>query len=435
MATETQSQAPGFVLQARGSLQGESDPRVEEEAPTPEPTPYLKIFSAGFSFFVAGVNDGSLGSVIPHLMRSYEIDTNMVSILYACTFFGWFVAAFSNSSVTQYLDLGAILSVGALLQILAQVLRTWLPPLPLYAVTFFLASLGQAYNDTHANIFVSTLPATHRSLGFIHAMYMAGCLVGPLIATAVASANAPSRWNLFYAFPLGIGVANLALVALAFRHHFAWIPRLRPSGRSSNEGRGKAAWKEIRATLSTPGVWLLSLFFFFFLGATITAGGWMVEYLVTVRDADSNIGYVLTGFYGGAFLGRLALAEPTYRWGERRMIFIYAVLCVGLQLVFWLVPDIAGAAVAVSFLGFLSGPFFATGINVGSRIFHPEIRSSAIAFVFVLGQIGGSIFPAITGIIAAREGVQVLQPMLVGLLGAAGLSWLVLPRDIALHCD
>ena len=169
--------------------------------------------------------------------------------------------------------MGSLLSVGAALQILAHVLRVWLPPLPLYAVTFLLASLGQAYNDTHANNFVSTLRAAHRSLGFIHAMYMAGCLLGPLIATAVASANPHSQWNLFYAFPLGIGVANLALVAVAFRDRFAGMAQVRPSGRLDDEGRGKAAWTEIRATLSTPGVWLLSLFFFFFLGASITAGG------------------------------------------------------------------------------------------------------------------------------------------------------------------
>jgi hypothetical protein len=58
-----------------------------------------------------------------------------------------------------------------------------------------------------------------------------------------------------------------------------------------------------------------------------------------------------------------------------------------------------------------------------------------IAFVFVFGQIGGSIFPALTGIIAARVGVQVLQPMLVGLIGASGLNWLILPKDAPLHRD
>ena len=63
----------------------------------------------------------------------------------------------------------------------------------------------------------------------------------------------------------------------------------------------------------------------------------MVEYLQNVRNGDpKHMGYVLTGFYGGAFLGRLLLAEPTYRFGERRMVFIYALLCIGLQLVFWL---------------------------------------------------------------------------------------------------
>lgn len=208
---------------------------------------------------------------------------------YACNFFGWFVAAFTNSSVIQYLDLGSILSVGASLQILAHVLRIWLPPLPLYAVTFFLASLGQAYNDTHANIFVSALPGAHRSLGFIHAMYMAGCLVGPLIATAVASANADSKWNLFYAFPLGIGVINLALVAIAFRDRFAWIVQAHSPDRSNDEGRGKAAWEEIQATLATPGVWLLSLFFFFFLGALITAGGTRTPHS---SDDDADEGQV-----------------------------------------------------------------------------------------------------------------------------------------------
>lgn len=55
------------------------------------------------------------------------------------------------------------------------------------------------------------------------------------------------------------------------------------------------------------------------------------------------------------------------------------------------------------------------------------------AFVFVLGQIGGSIFPAITGIIASRMGVKVLQPILVGLLSAAGVSWLLLPKNAEVH--
>lgn len=62
-----------------------------------------------------------------------------------------------------------------------------------------------------------------------------------------------------------------------------------------------------------------------------------MEYLVHARNGDvEDMGYVPAGFYGGSFMGRLLLAEPTYRLGGRRRVFIYAIICVGLQLVFWL---------------------------------------------------------------------------------------------------
>lgn len=219
-------------------------------------------------------------------------------------------------------------------------------------MTFLLASLGQAYNDTFANTFVSTLNDAHRYLGFIHAMYMAGCLVAPFMATGIASANAESKWYLFYLVPLGLGVVNLALAATSFHDHMA-SPASLLSRRRERPG-SKSILKEMKDVFFTTEVWLLSFFFFFFLGATITTGGmlgilsmhlsakiltlgWMVEYLVEVRHGDvSKMGYVPAGFSGGAFLGRILLSEPTHRLGERLMIFLYALLCIGLQIVFWL---------------------------------------------------------------------------------------------------
>lgn len=67
-------------------------------------------------------------------------------------------------------------------------------------------------------------------------------------------------------------------------------------------------------------------------------------------------------------------------------------------------------------------------MSVGSQLFPPAIRSSALAFMFVLGQVGGSIFPAVTGVIASRVSVKVLQPILVGLLVATAVSWVLVPK-------
>lgn len=254
-----------------------------------------------------------------------------------------------------------------------------------------------AFQDTHSNNFVTTIKAAHRWLGFIHAMYALGCWIGPFVATPIASADEPSKWYLFYTSLVGIGVVNLALVLFAFRDGMKFkshVPQRHESTTIAQDGsQPMKPSRTILKTLRLPALWLLGLYFFFFLGAAITASGssycftlslliiigWVVEYLVSIRHGEiSKMGYVQAGFAGGVFLGRVLLAEPTKRLGERRMIFIYALLCLGLELLFWLIPSIVAGAVAISIFGFFSGPFFATGVSLGSQIFPPDIRSSAL---------------------------------------------------------
>ncbi|KIW17648.1 hypothetical protein PV08_04843 [Exophiala spinifera] len=384
----------------------------------------LKLICAGFSFFYAGTNDGTTGPLIPYMLRNYHASTALITVIYVGTFIGWFISALTNTHLTTTLrlSLGATLLLGAGLQLLAQLLRFWGPPFPLFVITFFLTALGQAYQDSYSNAFVAKVPQAHRWLGFIHAMYMLGCLTGPFVGTLISS---HTHWYYTYAAEAGLGCLNLGFVFVAFRDDIfrAWKKRA-VEGRDNTRARNKQAIKEIRQTLQLPSVWLVSLFFFFFLGAAITAGGWVVEYLVRVRHGDlSSMGYVPTGYYGGGFLGRLLLAEPTHRLGERRMIFLYTVICVALQVMFWTIPNMVAGAVLYSALGFFSGPFFVSRIHLDTPS-HGDIAG----FVFVMAQMGASLFPTVTGIIAANAGVKVLQPMLVGLFVLVGASWWLVPK-------
>ncbi|RBR06345.1 hypothetical protein FVER53590_07633 [Fusarium verticillioides] len=436
MATVTQTDTRPETFELRSSPSPTRDVLQDPQPPRsskPSTSELLKIFSAGFSFFVAGVNDGSIGALVPHIIRDYNVTTAIVSSVYGANFMGWFFGAFSNTHLCQFFDLGSMLTLGAVLQVIAHALRSWKPPFPLFTITFWLASLGQAYQDTHGNTYVSGVKGSHRWLAFIHAMYMAGCLVGPFVATGVASAGSVSRWYLFYTFPLSIGVLNVAFVVYAFWDTLRLKRKQAPTERTleadeSPASRNDDAFSLMKETLKNKNVWLISLFFFFFLGATLTASGWVVEYLVEVRNGDINqMGFVPAGFSGGSLLGRLFLAEPTHRFGVRPMIFAFTILSIGLQVLFWLVPNIIAASIAISLLGFFMGPYFATGISVGSKLFNPRIQSTALAFVFVFAQLGGCLFPIITGLIAASAGVSILQPVLCALLVATSVSWLFVP--------
>ncbi|KAG0650626.1 hypothetical protein D0Z07_2216 [Hyphodiscus hymeniophilus] len=399
------------------------------ESPQPEvdPKQTWKLFSAGFSFFVAGINDGSMGALLPYMLREYNIGTSSIAILYFTTFLGWLVAALTNSHAPKFFGLGALLSIGATLQLLSQSLRAWQPPFGLFAVTFFITGLGQAYQDSHANTFVSSVKTAHRWLGFIHAMYGFGCLVSPFVATAIASAD-PPRWMLFYLFPLGMSALNLTSVIAAFWRSVTFIRKGPDDGSVENTtGRNSSAMNEVRQVLKLRNLWIISCFYFVYLGVSFAAGGWVVQYLVSVRHGNlATMGYVPSGYYGGAFLGRVILAEPTHRYGERRMLSIYAVLCFAMQLVFWLVPNIISSAVAFSLMGFLLGPAFAAGVSVASRLFPKEVQPAAL--VFVIAQAGGAVFPSLIGLIASHAGVKVLQPIVAGLIVLMGVTWAFVPK-------
>ncbi|KAK6435486.1 hypothetical protein LTR95_008332 [Oleoguttula sp. CCFEE 5521] len=390
----------------------------------------LKLSSAILCFFNAGINDGSLGALLPYILRHYALSTSQIAFCYLAAFLGWLFAALLNSYARLRIGDGGLIIAGAALQVIAQLFRFWIPPFGVFAVTFGIVALGQGTQEPSANTFVSGVTGSHRWLGAVHGCYALGGLCGPLIATAIASHG---NWATFYYVPTGIGALNLALCGYAFRDQVVWG---KVSGDQSSTRQSKTALRELSATVKQKSVWQLSLFFFLYLGACITAGGWVVEFLVVVRDGDlASVGYVAAAFNGGTALGRFVLAEPTYRWGEKRMLTIYGIASVALELVFWLVPNIVVNAVMVCIMGFVLGPFFATGISVGSKIIPTELQASGLAMIFVMAQAGGAGFPALTGIISGHVGVQALQPMLVALLSLMVISWLFVPNPRKLGSD
>ncbi len=113
---------------------------------------------------------------------------------------------------------------------------------------------------------------------------------GPFIATPIASNK---KWYYTYAVEAGLGVLNLAFVCVGFGRDMLEARKQRRTEARDAEtqdaaargteatsvaledtrSRNKEAFQQIQQTLKLRAVWLISLFFFFFLGAAITASG------------------------------------------------------------------------------------------------------------------------------------------------------------------
>ncbi|KAG0640358.1 major facilitator superfamily domain-containing protein [Tuber brumale] len=376
-----------------------------------------KLLSTNFAIFISGMNDGSTGALIPYLHPAYDIGLLFVAVVYLINFSGWLVAAFTNVHLTARLGMGGVLTLGAVFQLSAYCLMFWKPPYPLFVFSFFLSGLGIAYQNAQANVLVANVNNSHRWLGILHATFGAGALLGPLIATTITARTV--YWHYFYLVTLGFAVVNLGLLAWTFRDGLF----------KGTAAAKESANRDFKKALSERTVIVLSLFFFLYVGTEITAGGWVVEFLIRARNGEpSKVGYVASGFWAGLTLGRLVLADVTHRLGERRMVFVYIMLALIAQLIFWFIPNIIANAVMISLLGFFIGPFFPTGISVATKVLPRELHVASIGFTATMGQAGSAAFPFLTGAIAAKSGVKVLQPMLVGLLAGMAIFWALIPR-------
>lgn len=145
------------------------------------------------------------------------------------------------------------------------------------------------------------------------------------------------------------------------------------------------------------------------------------------HGGEFNSGLVVTGYWAGITVGRVVLGFVTGRIGQKLAIAIYLLLCMGLELLFWLVPYFVSSAIFAALLGFFLGPLFPAAILVASKLLPRHLHVSAIGFAAAFGGGGAAALPFAVGAIAQAKGVKVLQPIVLAFLTAILLIWAVIP--------
>jgi len=125
--------------------------------------------------------------------------------------------------------------------------------------------------------------------------------------------------------------------------------------------------------------------------------------------------------------GRIALLWLNRMVGERRVLFLYAVLAMALEFVIWFTPSLIGNAVAVSIVGVFLGPMYPIAMNHAGRVLPRWLLTASIGWIAGFGQAGSALVPFITGLIASDAGIKSLQPVLIGMMALMMALWILVP--------
>ncbi|KAF2428831.1 MFS general substrate transporter [Tothia fuscella] len=385
----------------------------------------FRTFATFWGFVIMGANDAAVGALIPYLEEYYHLTYTIVALVFLSPLFGYVASALLNPMIHDKLGQRGVGIIAGACHLIAYVAAAVHPPFPVIVVFFILAGFGNGLADAGWNAWVGNMANANEVLGFLHACYGLGATIAPFIATTmITKGHLP--WYYFYYIMVGAAGVEVLFSAWAFweasgAEYRAAHPRT--SGAKGNRMK-EALWGPASRV-----TWLCALFLAGYVGVEVALGGWITTFMLRVRHGSPFAsGMTATGFWLGMTVGRVVLGFVTPRIGESLAILIYLPICMGLELLFWLVPQFYVSAVAIAIQGAFLGPLFPAAVLAVSRLLPKHLHVSSIGFAAAFGGGGAAVFPFAVGAIAQAKGVQVLQPIALALLAVIWLLWFGLPK-------
>ncbi|KAJ3800932.1 MFS general substrate transporter [Lentinula aff. detonsa] len=415
---DSEIDTPKDISITENAQQG-GDKREEERAQY-RSREYIQLAALYWCMFLAGWNDGSTGPLLPKIQ---EVGYIIVSLIFVFACVGFISGACLNVPLSEKLGFGKTIVLGSFLQQMAYALQAPQLPFPVFVMTYTINGIGLALQDAQSNGFVASLKDhAETKMGLLHASYGAGALCAPLVATQFSQME---HWSFYYLVSLSVATINTIVQIAVFRFK-TQDDCLAQIGQEPGE-KGTSEHSHFRQIMSLKTVHLLAVFILVYVGVEVTVGGWIVTFIQTVRGGGSRSGYISAGFFGGLMIGRIALLWVNQKIGERRVLYIYSALAIGLEVVIWLVPSLIGDGVAIAIVGMLLGPMYPITMNHTGRVLPRWLLTGSIGWIAGFGQAGSAVFPFMTGALASKFGIKSLQPLLVSMMVSMTILWALVP--------
>ncbi|HET9836225.1 MAG TPA: sugar MFS transporter [Rhodanobacteraceae bacterium] len=368
--------------------------------------------------FITVLND----VLIPHLKSVFTLDYAQV-MLVQFTFFGaYFVMSLPSGKVVSRIGYRlsiiaglCVTGVGALLFIPAAQAQSY----ALFLLAFFVLASGITLLQVAANPYVSMLGEARLAssrLNLAQALNSLGTTLAPkiggllILSTAVLGAAelaklSPAQqaaYRLQQAHMVQGPYLGIALVLFALAV-VVWLFRLPPV---MNVNEADDSHHRFADALKHRRVWFGMAAIFLYVGAEVSIGSFMINYLSLPQIGDMSearaAGFVSL-YWGGAMVGRFIGSALLTRVDTRKLLAVFAAVAGALVLTTMLTRGHV-AMWSVVAIGLFNSVMFPNIFTLGIEKF--GALTGKVSSLLVMAIVGGAVIPLAQGALADHVGVQ-----------------------------
>lgn len=378
---------------------------------------FLLIPVIYIAFISLGLPDSVFGVAWPNMRADMgaplEAAGLVAIVLTSCSA----VSSFASGHISKRFSTGPIVLVSSLLTALGLFGYSLAPSYAWVLVSALPLGFGQGAVDSNLNGYVASHYSS-RHMNWLHASWGVGATIGPLIMTAVIAGGGSYRHG--YRLLSGIQgfLALLFLLSLGLWARVALLDRDEKKGEAADspaEGAKPAKVKLHGMKRIEP--WMQVAMYALYCAAEYAVGIWTVSMLEESRGVDPKVaGNYVSLYYGGIMCGRILTGFVSDRLGNRFMVRLglvvslagSALLCV--SSVSWLVLP------GLLLIGLGFAPIYPCLMHETPERFDEDTYQKVIGYAMGAAMLGGSLLPALLGVVASATSLEILGPCVVGAL-------------------
>jgi fucose permease len=380
----------------------------------------LLIIIAYAGFVASGMPTGMMGRAWPSVSGTFALSLDALGWLFLTEMIGTLLISFCGGPLISKIGVGWVLLLSALARGLGAFGYGLAPSWWLMVVLGVIAGAGGGALGVGLNTYFA---ANHgpAKMNWLHASYGLGAALGPVVMQGALGTGGSWRWGYVIAgLVLGLLATCFALTLGRWQLASEEAAALPSSGASGID------------TLKLPLAWASIAIIFCFAGTEVSAGQWAYSLLTKARSVDPDTATVWTSVYWmGSTVGRVFFGFVAARFAVKCLLRVVILGAICSAALVWVNAIDLFSFLGLAMLAFMLAPVFPLITSTTPERVGAEHSANAIGFQVAAASLGGTLLPALAGVLAERVGLEVIGPFLLAASAVLFLLHEVLARRSA----